>query len=144
MKLLGKCELSLDVEVAPRAVVVAGKRRSGPTVWKATDVPRAPPLAIFTVTKAGSGKGTARSRPPRDPLRDRLLSELHERHRGDPETDARGWVDLPGWSGACTGTGRCTVTMNGGSKTVTATFFLGLTRRGVVPSEGWVIGKSST
>ena len=41
-------------------------------------------------------QGHGKKPPPRDPLRDRLLTELHERNGCDPESDPRRRVDVHG------------------------------------------------
>lgn len=75
----------------------------------------------LTVMKAGPGKGTVKSMPAgidcgnacTAPLASGTLVTL-------TATPDMGWV-FAGWSGACTGTGACMLTMDG-AKMVTATF----------------------
>ena len=80
-----------------------------------------PTTATLTVTKAGSGKGTVRSRPPGilcgTDCSQSYTSGTVVTLRAIPAAGST----FTGWSGACTSTGRCTVTMNE-SKAVTATF----------------------
>ena len=59
----------------------------------------------------------------RHQLRRRLLRALQPRHRRHPHQAATAGSSFAGWSGACTGTGACQVTMSA-AQSVTATFNL--------------------
>jgi hypothetical protein len=82
--------------------------------------------AIFTVAKAGTGKGTVSSAAP-------VLNCDASCAGASAELDGNSTLTLiaapaqgstfSGWSGACTGSGPCTVEMNA-AKTVTASFDL--------------------
>ncbi len=77
--------------------------------------------ATLTVTMAGSGTGTVTSSPAGISCgldcQEGYLAGTIVTLTAVPSTG----YGFTGWSGACTGTGTCTVTMNG-AKTVTATF----------------------
>jgi hypothetical protein len=89
--------------------------------WQPNGQTPPPTTATLTVTKTGSGAGLVRSRPAGivcgTDCSQSYTSGTVVTLRAAPAAGST----FMGWSGACTGTGRCTVTMNG-SKTVTATF----------------------
>jgi Divergent InlB B-repeat domain len=74
---------------------------------------------VLTVNKAGSGVGTVTSSPAGIDCGVDCTEAYDE---GTPVTlTASPGAAFGGWSGACTGPGTCTVTMDA-SKSVTATF----------------------
>lgn len=90
----------------------------------ATTLSETVPIFTLTVTKAGSGSGTVTSSPAGINC-GTACSEPYASNTGVTltATPASGSV-FAGWSGACTGTGSCTVTMDA-AKSVTATFSTG-------------------
>jgi endoglucanase len=82
---------------------------------------RLSPDYTLTVTRAGSGHGTVTS-SPRGIICGTLCSAtyINDTVVTLTATPATGST-FAGWSGACTGTGTCSVTM-GAAKSVTATF----------------------
>jgi len=61
------------------------------------------------------------SSSPAHCLRHDLLGQLHREHDGDADRCADRGSTFAGWSGACSGTGSCTVSMTA-ARSVTATF----------------------
>ena len=78
---------------------------------------------VLTVSRAGSGSGTVTLLPGRDQLRSRLFRGIQSGTVVTLSATADGSSTFGGWTGACSGTGSCTVTMDA-AKTVTATFTL--------------------
>jgi tricorn protease-like protein len=80
-----------------------------------------PPTITLTVTKQGSGAGSVKSRPAGI----QCGTDCSETYSSGTVVTLRPTPAVgsafAGWSGACSGTGTCTVTMDA-SKTVTATF----------------------
>ena len=89
--------------------------------WQPAGQTPPPATATLTVTKAGSGTGMVKSRPAGilcgTDCSQSYTSGTVVTLRATPAAGST----FTGWSGACTGSGMCTVTMNE-SKAVTATF----------------------
>ncbi|WP_158531632.1 MULTISPECIES: hypothetical protein [unclassified Meiothermus] len=81
------------------------------------------PTSTFnlTVNKAGSGSGTVTSNPSGINCGATCSAAFNAGTSVTLSTAAASGSTFAGWSGACTGTGTCTVTMNA-AQTVTATF----------------------
>jgi Divergent InlB B-repeat domain/WD40-like Beta Propeller Repeat len=76
---------------------------------------------VLTVTKAGSGNGTVTSSPAGIDCGPDCSEPYDEGTTVTLTANPDATSTFAGWSGACNGTGSCTVTMNA-SKSVTATF----------------------
>jgi photosystem II stability/assembly factor-like uncharacterized protein len=120
---------NLTIDPANHNHVLAGTRAG---LWEITAVPR-----TLTVSKSGSGSGTVTSTPAGISCGTTCSAGFAE---GTIVTltasPAGGSVSFTGWSGACSGTGSCVVTMDA-AKSVTATFAL-LLPRGDVNGNGTV------
>ena len=75
----------------------------------------------LTVVKSGTGGGNVTSLPPGIDCGSTCGAEFGEGTNVTLTANANAGSTFTGWSGACNGTGTCTVTMNG-AKTVTAQF----------------------
>jgi hypothetical protein len=75
----------------------------------------------LSVTKAGSGSGTVTSSPPGINCGATCSAEFPENEVVTLNQSAAAGSEFAGWSGACSGTGSCVVTMSE-AKEVTATF----------------------
>jgi len=97
----------------------AGNQTTSPTVT--VTVANVTPGFTLTVTKAGSGNGTVTSSPTgincSSDCTEDYVSGTSVTLTANPSGDST----LKAWSGACTGTGTCTVTMSA-VRSVTATF----------------------
>ena len=76
----------------------------------------------LTVSKTGAGSGTVTSSPAASTAGN-LLGRFQLRPVGDVTAAAATGSTFSGWSGACSGTGTCVVTMNA-ARSVTANFTL--------------------
>ena len=81
----------------------------------------APVTSTLSVSKAGAGSGTVNSSPAGINCGSDLQRQLHHGSSVTLTATAASGSTFAGWSGACTGTGACPVTM-GGARAVTATF----------------------
>jgi hypothetical protein len=86
----------------------------------ATFEPKAPEFAL-SVTKAGAGAGSVTSSPAGIDCGSKCSAEYEEGEEVTLSASAASGSSFAGWSGACTGTGTCKVTMSAASA-VTATF----------------------
>lgn len=77
--------------------------------------------ARLTVTKSGTGTGTVTSNPSGINCGDGCTANFTTRSSVSLTAAPSGGSTFAGWSGACSGTGPCTVVMNG-NQTVTAQF----------------------
>jgi hypothetical protein len=75
----------------------------------------------LTVNKAGPGSGTVTSSPPGINCGPACISFSAEFEENSLVTLTATGANFGGWSGACSGTGACSVTMTG-DLAVTATF----------------------
>jgi YD repeat-containing protein len=76
---------------------------------------------VLTVTKSGTGAGTVTSTPARIDCGTTCSASFNSGSSVTLTATRDVGSTFAGWSGACTGTGACTVTMNA-AKSVTATF----------------------
>jgi uncharacterized protein (DUF2141 family) len=88
-------------------------------VWKISDVPVT--RYTLTVTKVGTGSGTVTSSPAGINCGSDCSEAYNEGTNVTLTATASAGSTFAGWSGACSGTGECSVTMNS-DKTVVATF----------------------
>ena len=88
-------------------------------VWKISDVPVT--RYTLTVTKVGTGSGTVTSSPAGINCGSDCSEAYNEGTNVTLTATASAGSTFAGWSGACSGTGECSVTMNA-DETVTATF----------------------
>jgi hypothetical protein len=88
-------------------------------VWKISNVQVT--RYTLTVTKAGTGSGTITSSPAGINCGSDCSEAYNEGTNVTLTATASAGSTFAGWSGACSGTGECSVTMNA-EKTVTATF----------------------
>jgi hypothetical protein len=79
-----------------------------------------PPVEL-TVTRAGTGSGVVRSSPPRIDCGPVCSAHFNRGTTVTLNADAAGGSEFTGWSGACTGTGPCVLTMTTAHQ-ATATF----------------------
>jgi hypothetical protein len=79
------------------------------------------PLSRLTVTKSGSGTGSVTSSPPGIDCGSACVADYGPGTEVILTATAAAGGIFGGWSGACTGTGTCTITMDA-NKAVTATF----------------------
>ncbi|MBI1736724.1 MAG: hypothetical protein HYR51_16280, partial [Candidatus Rokubacteria bacterium] len=82
---------------------------------------RTPTAYRLTVTKSGGGTGTVTSNPARITCGATCAANFSIGQTVTLTASAASGSVFAGWSGACSGTGSCTVTMNA-AKSVTATF----------------------
>jgi uncharacterized protein (DUF2141 family) len=85
--------------------------------------PGTPVLPVLTVAKAGNGSGTVNSSPAGISCGSDCSGAYNSGTVVTLTQAATAGSSFAGWSGACTGTGSCQVTMNA-AKSVTATFSL--------------------
>ena len=76
---------------------------------------------FYSLTVSISGAGTVTSTDMRHQLSWHVQLHLCQQHASNPERQSRPGGAFSGWSGACSGTGSCTVTMTQ-NLSVTATF----------------------
>lgn len=81
----------------------------------------APATSVLTVVKMGGGSGTVTSNPGGINCGNTCSASFSNGSSVMLTATATGGASFAGWGGACSGTGACTVTMNG-NQTVTATF----------------------
>ncbi len=81
----------------------------------------APATSVLTVVKMGGGSGTVTSNPSGITCGNTCSANFLNGSSVTLTATATGGSTFAGWGGACSGTGACTVTMNG-NQTVTATF----------------------
>jgi hypothetical protein len=111
--------------------LLGGPRHQGSTSGTIAEQP------VLLVAKAGPGTGVVRSKVAGIDCGEdcsqnyRLMSKVTLSPIPDPDST------FAGWSGACTGTGACTLTMDG-NKNVIATFAQALALRPSVPAKGEV------
>jgi hypothetical protein len=87
----------------------------------ATFVPTPPAAFTLTVTKSGAGSGTVTSSPPGIDCGTACAFDFANGQALTLTATASPGSVFSGWSGACTGTGTCAVTMDA-ARSVTATF----------------------
>ena len=102
-------------------VVTVDQARSVTATFNVVPPPQPPPDRLLTVTKAGTGSGTATSAPAGIDCGATCSASFADGTSVTLTAVAAAGSSFSGWSGACSGTGTCVVTMDA-AKSVTATF----------------------
>ena len=76
---------------------------------------------IYTLAVSLTGSGSVTSNPSGISCPLDMQRKFHQRHAGDADRDAGPGMSFIGWSGACSGSGGCTVTMSA-AESVSAAF----------------------
>jgi Divergent InlB B-repeat domain/Carboxypeptidase regulatory-like domain/Bacterial Ig domain/Phosphodiester glycosidase/Glucodextranase, domain B/Bacterial Ig-like domain (group 2) len=117
----GTWDFSTNLSIGSNTIVVYAKDGAGNEGNSSIIVTYTPPVRTLSISKAGTGVGTVNSNPAGIDCGATCSSDFSDGTTVTLTPTPATGSSFIGWTGSCTGTGACTVSMNA-AKSVTATF----------------------